>query len=154
MKPLHYTFNGEEHEMSAQERFSIEIMGVIDIPIPGFRERLLDTIEKMRQRPGITEQENAMRNSIGDTVRVWHMVSGCGRWSNGDRVIHQVSFLSTWKIAPDSCCWHCLSRCKMNHKIVDAEADRAAFMRLRARVRRPKSAVLYATKIERLAATR
>jgi len=154
MKPLTYTFNGEEHVMSARERFSIEIMGAKDIPSPGFRERLAETIDKMRQRPGITDQEKAMKHSTGDAPRVWHMVGGCGKWSNGDRVIHQVSFLSTWKIAPDSCCGHCLSRCKMNHKIVDAEDDRAAFMRLRARHRKLKSVVLYSTKIERLAATR
>ena len=55
MKPLHYTFNGEEHEMSAAEAMAIEALGTKDIPQGGPRLTLFEAAAIMRLRPGQTD---------------------------------------------------------------------------------------------------
>lgn len=111
MKPLHYTFNGEEHEMSAAEAMAIEALGTKDIPQGGPRLTLFEAAAIMRLRPGQTDPRDAdiLRYSKGDERNMpWHLEKG-GCSNKGPRQIAYPQFRSKFANTTGACCANCVN---------------------------------------------
>lgn len=135
MKPLHYTFNGEEHEMSAAEARSIEMMGTAEISQSGPRITLQEACAIMRLRPGATNPVDAdiLRYSKSDEHNYrWHINRG-GCNAKSERAIHYPAFRSKYTNAPSGCCINCVKALRNRGDKNFGEAGDASFVALRAK---------------------
>ena len=108
---LKYTFNGEEHEMSAAEAMAIEALGTKDIPQSGPRLTLFEAAAIMRLRPGQTDPRDAetLRYSKGDIGNMhWHIDRG-GCTYKTDRTLHYPQFRSMYANTTGGCCGNCVN---------------------------------------------
>jgi len=142
MKLLQYDFNGEQHIMSGAEARSIEALGKIETPSSPFRMRLMESVKLMDGRPGQTDEEEALKWSKSDRPHVWHRLGGCRQGANSTMILVGMSFLSTWKIHPESVCKTCLDMCRIPEKLSNAAANSKRLRELTANLK-PK--VLYHT---------